>query len=669
MPMSFFGSQETPAPVPPERRLIPLMLVALLCAVMCVLAISAMRRESVTVDEPLNLTAGYTFWKFGDYRLDDTNGVLPQRWFALPLLLMPVTFPARDGDTWHRPGYIGRDVCTAFLFDSGNDAGRMVFMGRIMALCFALACVLAVYGWTALLFGTAPGLLAAFFCALCPTMLAHGHLMTLDCPAAFFFLMATGCFWLLLRRLTPWRLAASVVFVGFLMVTKMSALLIVPIAGVMLVVKLSSRTPWPIRGFGGMGGTLSGSRGRWAAVLGITLAHAIGAWAIIWLFYGFRFQPAGDWNAARDAYTEPFAAVLGSFGRLQSVFGWLREARILPEAYIYGFAHTVKHVAERHAFLNGQYSTSGWWYYFPYCFLVKTSIPVLAGCAAACGFVLWKLLRRGVPDRETLLERLDRTSPIWALALVYGLASLFTPLNIGYRHILPIYLPAFAAAGAGVWALARRSRWGLLILGILAAGQVATVAGIHPDYISYFNPLAGGSREGYRHLTDSNVDWGQDLPALSAWLRNDPAVARGGRVYVNCFAYDSPDRWGIRAYRLPYDVSNRRLSAADPVCFEPGTYCISATALMIPGPPWGAERERAYVAALAGFSQIEQAGRDGPDDDARRRWRDFIFKLASVQYLRLRAYLALRDPDEMVGHSILVFRISDEELHRALLPN
>ena len=265
---------------------------------------------------------------------------------------------------------------------------------------------------------------------------------------------------------------------------------------------------------------------------------------------------------------------------------------------------------------------------------------------------------------------LDSTSPIWSLALLYGLASLLTPLNIGYRHILPLYPAAFIAAGAGIWRLARHSRCGMSLLFILLAAQVATVVRIHPDYLAYFNPLAGGPREGYRHLTDSNVDWGQDLPALADWLRADPAVSRGGRVYVNCFAYDSPERWGIRAYRLPYDVTNPHLSAADPVCFEPGTYCISATALMIPGPPWGAARERAYIASLARFSQLEQAlPADGGDGESRKRWSDFIFKLAGVQYLRLRDYLAHRDPDGMVGHSILIFRISDEELHRALLPD
>ena len=52
MPMSVVGSQETFAPFPGGRRWIPPVLVALLCAVMCLLAVSAMRRESVTIDGP-----------------------------------------------------------------------------------------------------------------------------------------------------------------------------------------------------------------------------------------------------------------------------------------------------------------------------------------------------------------------------------------------------------------------------------------------------------------------------------------------------------------------------------------------------------------------------------------------------------------------------------------
>ena len=48
---------------------------------------------------------------------------------------------------------------------------------------------------------------------------------------------------------------------------------------------------------------------------------------------------------------------------------------LLPEAYIYGLGITVQFAVQRAAFLNGQFSTTGWWWYFPYAFAVKTTIP------------------------------------------------------------------------------------------------------------------------------------------------------------------------------------------------------------------------------------------------------------------------------------------------------
>ena len=42
------------------------------------LAIDSVRRETVTYDEPLHLIAGYSFWKFDDYRLQLSHGALPR---------------------------------------------------------------------------------------------------------------------------------------------------------------------------------------------------------------------------------------------------------------------------------------------------------------------------------------------------------------------------------------------------------------------------------------------------------------------------------------------------------------------------------------------------------------------------------------------------------------
>jgi hypothetical protein len=643
--------------------------VGLLCSVVLGLSIASMRRESVTIDEPMNLTAGFTYGAFGDYRLNDTNGILPQRWFALPLLFMPVKFPSRDSAAWHQPNYLGVDICGDFIFASGNDPDTMIFRGRLMALAFGLAVVVAVYGWTTEIFGSAAGLLACFFCALCPTMLAHGHLMTLDTVTALCFLMSVGCFWLLLHRFTVWRLAASTACFGLLLVSKMSAPLFVPMALVMFVTRVALRRPWPIRIPGFRPREVRTLRGHGYAAIVLGMAHAIGAWVIIWSFFGWRFRPAPDWDMTRDAYTEPFTPVLSSLGSIRPIIEAIRHWRLLPEGYIYGLAHTLKHVAERPAFLNGHYSTTGWWYYFPYCFLVKTTLPLLICAALGLGYWIWRAGRRRAAGRGAdVLGWLDRTSPIWSLILVYGLAAIFTRLNIGHRLILPIYPVVFSLAGAGSWWLMRRSRWGFGVVGLLLLLQIEAVASIHPYYLSYFNPLAGGPSKGYRHLTDSNVDWGQDLPSLADWLREHRSLTQEGKIYVNCFSYDQPDRWGISAYTLPFDVTNPHLSSADPVTCEPGLYCVSATALVEPRQPWTLEREREYQLLLADFQRLESTAAPRPNDpDNRKMWMNFLSQLATCQYDRLRSYLVRRNPDAMVGYSILIYRLSSHELHSALL--
>jgi 4-amino-4-deoxy-L-arabinose transferase-like glycosyltransferase len=647
-------------------------LVGLLLAAMFLLAFDSLRRESLTVDEPLHLTAGYASWAFGDHRLQESNGELPQRWFAIPLLFSGTRFPARTDASWQQPGYLGLQVCDEFLFHSGNNPDSMILHGRLMAVVAALLLALAVYAWTARLFGSAAGLLACFLCALDPTVLAHGHLMTSDVTAALFFFLSVGCFWSLFRRFTYLRLAASTACFGLLMVSKMSGALAVPMALLMLLSRMALGRPWPVRLGGFRLRRVISPTGK--AMLGALagLAHLLGALAIIWSFYGWQFKPSVDWQPGRDSYSEPREAVFGSLGASRAAFSAAEEWRILPDAYLYGLAHTLEHSERRPAFLNGSYSKTGWWYYFPYCFAVKTPLPLLALVGLGAGALAARSARRAARlRRAAFLALLDRTSIIWSLLLVYGAAALFTNLNIGQRHLLPLYPPLFMLAGAAASGLRTRRRWPLVVIGALMLLQVALVARIHPHYLAYFNELAGGPSKGYLHLSDSNVDWGQDLPSLARWLREHPEIANEGQLYFSNFSFEAPQRWGIQARPLP-DVSNPRLSSADPVTCQSGTFCFSATQLILPGlgrPPWDAGLERTYRDQLTRFRELEETHPLNPADAGNVQiWQSFVQNLAQLQSERLRSYLIARKPDAMVGYSILIFRLSDAELRAALVP-
>jgi hypothetical protein len=670
-------SETIPMPVPvfhllKRFRAFRFALIGLILAGMFLLAFDSMRRESVTIDEPLHLTAGYAFWAFGDYRLQESNGALPQRWLALPLLVSNVKFPSRNDDAWRHPGYLGFQVCYKFLFDSGNDPDAMIFHGRLMAVVMALLVALAVYGWTARVFGFVAGLMACFLCALDPTMLAHGRLMTSDVTTALFFLMTVGCFWSLLRRFTYFRLAASTVCFGLLMVSKMSGALAVPMALLIFLSRIALGRPWPVR--------LSGFRLRRVCTLpgktclaGVAaMAHAGVALAIIWCFYGWQYQPSSDWRADRDSYCESRESVFDSLGSSRALFTVSERWRILPDAYLYGLAHTLKHSAQRPAYLNGQYSMTGWWYYFPYCFLVKTPLTLFALVGLGAGSLVCRVSYRGGGRRRVAFRALlDRTSLIWSLLLVYGMAAIFTNLNIGHRHLLPLYPPLFMLAGASGWWFTRGKRWFRAAIVVFLILQIVVIARIHPYYLAYFNELVGGPGRGYRHLVDSNVDWGQDLPSLSRWLREHRDLISQGALYYNYFGNDSPQRWGIQARPLA-GISNPRFSSADPITCRAGTYCFSATELIRPGagkPPWDEDREREYKDLLAEYQEMARTSPPRWDDaESVRIWKPFLMVLADCQFERLRNYLVGRKPDAMIGYSILIFHLSDAELRKALLP-
>src|SRR4029453_3512534 len=238
---------------------------------------------------------------------------------------------------------------------------------------------------------------------------------------------------------------------------------------------------------------------------------------------------------------------------------------------------------------------------------------------------------------ETPMQRAKASlyagTPVVALIAVYGVVALTTNLNIGHRHLLPIY-PALCilAGGAAFWlqplfgrtltaeaqsAQSRRQQragvraqrttpgprsrpYGVMSIATLAliAWHIAESVTIRPDYLAYFNQLAGGPAEGYKHLADSSLDWGQDLPALKRWLDREGLQHPGGStVYLSYFGTARPEYYGIKAIPLAGFIDRRPVQPPDPL--GAGVYCISDTVLALLGPSfYKPEDESNYQAAL-----------------------------------------------------------------------
>jgi hypothetical protein len=228
------------------------------------------------------------------------------------------------------------------------------------------------------------GLVSLALAVFCPAMLAHGPLATSDMCLTLFLLASTWAIWELLHEIRPLRLAGGMLAIAGLFLSKMSAPIILPIAGLLVLVRLCSRQPLTVKlgtATTGRGFELHSRPHQLAAALAVTLVCGMFAYGAVWAAYGFRYSafaegPLADARLYKLHDVEMACSVLK--GRSGPVIATLAEHHVLPEAYLYGTAFVLAHL-RRVAFLNGEYSIDGWRHYFPYCFAVKTPLAVWGG--------------------------------------------------------------------------------------------------------------------------------------------------------------------------------------------------------------------------------------------------------------------------------------------------
>jgi hypothetical protein len=163
-------------------------------------------------------------------------------------------------------------------------------------------------------------------------------------------------------------------------------------------------------------------------------------------------------------------------------------------------------------YLFGERRKHGWWYFFPILLLVKTPLPFLL--LTAIGFIA--LVIRVVKKRKDLYLLGAAVTAIVILAISMG-----SNINIGLRHLLPIYPLLAIVSGYGgfrLWQFRQSRGIGLILLTLLLTWQISSSFMAHPDYLSYFNLLAGNHPE--KNFSDSDIDWGQDLKRLASTLNS-----------------------------------------------------------------------------------------------------------------------------------------------------
>ncbi len=658
-------------PVRPPSPAFLVALAILLAFLHAILAVTATIGTTVTHDEIAHLTAGRAYNTLDDYRLQPENGNLPQRWAALPMTWLRPHYPSLDGDYWRRAEIWG--FGHEFLYESGNDTDLMIFAGRAMIALFSAGTGLLIFFWSRHLFGARGAFLSLTLFVFCPNFLAHGALATSDITMVFFFLAALTAWWWQLRRPAWWRTLLSAALFALACVAKFSAVLLLPMMALLALFSCRAGSPNPAAPTPTSGTpAASPAAPRPLFHLARTAAlHLAAAFAVIWLFYGCRYSafnpalppPLVDFNRPWDFFrNDPGVAA--------PAIALARRFHALPEAFLYGFLFVSEFARQRGAFLNGEYSIHGWLGFFPIAFLLKTPLPLLGLLVTALAGWALTLARAGAAWRSRLRAQCAATAPLLVLLIVYAGFSLASHLNIGHRHLLPIYPVLFILLGSlGPWLTFRRPATLALVV-TLSLWHVAESIRIRPHYLAYFNQLAGGPANGYRHLVDSSLDWGQDLPALAHWLDAHNPGPQRTRVFLSYFGTGDAPYEGIVATRLP---SLPVLPPPQPwYRLEPGLYCIGATMLQqvyssVRG-PWTLESETEFqrlhaiedkfIAYQTDPRQRAELQREVPDAKWQAAWKRYD----TLRFARLCHYLRARSPDAVVNYTFFIYRLSAAEL-------
>jgi hypothetical protein len=456
-----------------------------------VLGVAGARDDSVTFDEPVYLASGWSHLAKGDFRMTPVHPPLAKMVVALPLLWLKPHVDWTDA-SWREPHQWR--FGTRFLFD-WNDADRVLLPARIAMLGLAAVLALAVFGWTRSLGGDA---------------------------AALFFFLAVAAFERSARTASWPAVIGCGAALGAACTSRHTGLLLGPVLLTLTAACVSCG--WSHAG--AKPPSRAATLGRLAAVLAIA---GIVAWAFLWCVYGGRYaasleaEAAFDWK--RVAPASPFVA---------SAVDALRRMRLLPEAYLYGFLDTLGRIDERRGYLMGSYSLTGFRWFFPIAFAIKTPLLLLAallGTLASAG--------RALGARSIVF--------LVVPALMYGAVSANANVNLGLRYLLPVYPFLFVLGGVGLAELLRRAgRFGRPLLAIAIGCQLASLARVHPDYLAYFNELVRPA-DAHRYLVDSSLDWGQGLRRLARAQR-----ARGGEALrLSYFGTGRPEYYGVRATLLP----------------------------------------------------------------------------------------------------------------------
>ncbi len=468
----------------------------LLALLACALCVSTYHIFGNFWDEPEHIAAGLVLLQRGEYRYDVQHPPLARLAAAIGPYLAGARFhgePSPVGDA------AGRDL----LYRSDVSYDTLLTLARLGVLPFLPLLLAATFAWTRRWFDDVTALLATAFLATSPVILGHAAVVAVDVPVTA---LTIAALYLLLRWFQQpgfGRAAALGLVAGLAVATKMSAIPFIGIAGLtLLLLRLAMLRAAPLPG------PLCAQLARRGAGLALALVLAF---AVLIGVYGPRLVYLTTPDRAPSRALNFFTGNSGALhdlayrfaARVPLPFG----LQMVPE----NIMGVEWHNSHGHpSYLLGQIANHGWWYFYPVALAVKTTLPLLLLGLAGLSLLAF----RGLRQADVYLS-----APAACFLSILVFCCVYSNINIGVRHVLVAY--PLLAMGAGYALTAAWQRWPgrapRAALVALTLWQFSTLVYAYPDYLAYFNLIAGAHPE--RILVDSDLDWGgQDLRRLERVL-------------------------------------------------------------------------------------------------------------------------------------------------------
>ncbi|MEW5907698.1 MAG: glycosyltransferase family 39 protein [Patescibacteria group bacterium] len=502
---------------------------------MFILMFASQWNESATMDELAHIPSGYSYMALQDYRLNPEHPPLIKDLSAVPLLFLNLNFPT-NVPTWTKDVNGQWDMGRIFIYESGNDADKIIHFSRFTIMLLAIIFGWLLFNWTRKLYGNKVGLMTIFLFATSPTFIAHSRYVTTDLGASFGFFIGLATFINFLRSQTKKNLIIAGIAFGVAQLLKFSLVVLIPIYFILAILWVLVENRLDAKKI--MGGSLK-------ILAKVILIGIIGA-IVIWPIYQFHIL-----NYPLERQIRDTQFILSSFGvrQLAEMTVWMADKPILRpfSQYLLGLLMVIQRAAGGNdSYFLGTISAAGSHIYFPLLYIVKETLPFLILAFIALIFAIKNIIKAKEKTLKIIAEWIHDNFAITAAMIfifIYMGQSISSSLNIGIRHIMPIFPFMYLLVSRQIvrWAqcysldtpgnffewlkylyhsyIKKLEKYSLvfaLLLWIFLENIMT-----FPFYLSYYNELGGGTRNGYKIAVDSNYDWGQDLKRLKDFIEKN----------------------------------------------------------------------------------------------------------------------------------------------------